>query len=326
METLTRKYGPWKEIEIDGIKALARRQKDAPSFAKWEIVEAQTKLSLMPPSWPGGLSAGTLEGAKHIVQQEVIDKQGKEKILQRIKEAIAKSSPATKEPWQMTREEFVDNHTNREMLVKIAAMGWPEGEHYIGQSAEYARLTGHYAVVKLATNKGLPIPPEVIKEYPDLSLQARESAKKNFEEAWSKAYGNRPKIVDWKAETPEEAKIRIKNTMQRQSSGAFFSEMPKTEGAAVLNTGHLTPEQLRNQMIEHQNEQIAARHEELRQVKTKAAKTFVQSPLGIKLDKARLAKHILPRTKAGLARHKKHPNRYDIRGMDTPSTSVIRKR
>lgn len=313
METSAREYGPWREIEIDGIKALARRQKDAPSFAKWEIVEAQTKLSLMPPSWPGGLSAGTLDGAMHIVQTEVIDKQGKEKILQRIKEVVAKSSLTTKE-----------------------------------------------------------------------------------------------------VETSEQAKIRIKNTMQRQSSGAFFKEIPRTEGSLIPNTGHLTPEQLRNQMIEHQNEQIAARHEELRQSEVKKtwegkhngyvkdntyfnlagesihigdeitmsfaggpsnmprpwklvkaenyfssvdyanrvritveasngkqmtldsahiysphpvqSKTIVQTGLGIKLDKTRLARHILPRTKAGLAKHKKHPNRYDIRGIDTPSVSTMRKR
>ena len=70
-----------KHFEIDGIKACAIRDKDAPSFARWTIFEATTGLSLMPPSWRGGLSAGTLDGAKYIVQTEVIDKMGRNKIL-----------------------------------------------------------------------------------------------------------------------------------------------------------------------------------------------------------------------------------------------------
>lgn len=75
-----------KHFEIDGIKAYAIRDKDAPSFAKWTIFEATTGLSLMPPSWRGGLSAGTLEGAKYIVQTEVIDIMGRDTIIARIKE------------------------------------------------------------------------------------------------------------------------------------------------------------------------------------------------------------------------------------------------
>ena len=77
----------WKPIEIDGIPALAKRDKDAPSFAKWEIIEADTGLSLLPPSWRGGLSAGTLDGAKGIVQIEVIDKKGKDRVLKSIQDA-----------------------------------------------------------------------------------------------------------------------------------------------------------------------------------------------------------------------------------------------
>jgi len=77
-----------KFTEIDGIKVFAIRDKNAPSFAKWDIFEATTGLSMMPPSWRGGLSASTLEGAKYIVQTEVIDKRGKAEILALIAEAI----------------------------------------------------------------------------------------------------------------------------------------------------------------------------------------------------------------------------------------------
>jgi len=75
----------WKPITIEGVECLAKRDPDAPSFAKWKIVEAKTGASVLPPSWEGGLSAGTLEGAKHIAQRELA-KMGKEKIEARIKE------------------------------------------------------------------------------------------------------------------------------------------------------------------------------------------------------------------------------------------------
>jgi hypothetical protein len=77
----------WKQIEIDGIKALARRDSEAPSHYKWEIVlESNPSYSLLPPSWRGCLSAGTLEGAVYIVRNEVFKRMGIDKIKQRIKE------------------------------------------------------------------------------------------------------------------------------------------------------------------------------------------------------------------------------------------------
>ena len=77
------------EIEIDGIKAYAQRNKDAPTFCQWSITEKQTGYSLLPPSWPGSMSANTLENTIRIVQYEVIDKYGKETILKSIQTALA---------------------------------------------------------------------------------------------------------------------------------------------------------------------------------------------------------------------------------------------
>jgi len=65
-------------------------------------------------------------------------------------------------------------------------------------------------------------------------------------------------------ETAAQAKERIRASIQRQESGVWFKEMPRTVGARIAGTSHLTPEQLRNRTIDSQNEQIAARHEELR--------------------------------------------------------------
>ena len=84
-ETVTREM-KGHEIEIDGIPCVGIRHKNAPSYAKWDIIAASTGVSIMPPSWPGSYSAGTLAGAIQIVQNEVIDRRGKEQILQRIRE------------------------------------------------------------------------------------------------------------------------------------------------------------------------------------------------------------------------------------------------
>jgi hypothetical protein len=80
--------GKLHEIEIDGIKALAQRDKNAPTFCQWSIIEKETGYSLLPPSWPGSMSANTLDNAINIVRCEVINKMGKEKINQRIKEIL----------------------------------------------------------------------------------------------------------------------------------------------------------------------------------------------------------------------------------------------
>ena len=248
METSTREYGSWKEIEIDGIKALARRQKDAPSFAKWEIVEAQTKLSLMPPSWPGGLSAGTLEGAKHIVQTEVIDRQGKEKILQRIKEVVAKSSPAIKEPWEGKHKGYVKDNT------------------YFNLAGEPIHIGNKITMSFAGSPSDMPRPWKLIKA-------------ENYQS--SVDYANHVRIT-----------VEASNGKQMTFDHAeYYSPHP----------------------IESTNIR--------KEAKTRTSETFVQTGLGRKLDNARLAHNVLPRTKAELAKHKKHPNRYDIKGIDTPKRS-----
>jgi len=84
----------WQEIEIDGIPCLAIKPRGA---TNWEIIEKSTRLSLMPPSWSGGLSAKTLDGAKHIVQTEVIDKRGKDVVLDTIKK---ERYYQTTKPWE----------------------------------------------------------------------------------------------------------------------------------------------------------------------------------------------------------------------------------
>jgi hypothetical protein len=73
----------WQEIDINGIACLAVKPRGEKN---WTVVEKSTGARLLPPSWPGGMSAETLEGALRIVQREVIERMGPEVIKRRIAE------------------------------------------------------------------------------------------------------------------------------------------------------------------------------------------------------------------------------------------------
>jgi hypothetical protein len=77
-----------KCIEIGGIKAIATRDPNTCTYLRWSIVEASTGCSLMPCSWKGGDSADTLEHATQLVRREVIEKIGKDKILERVEQIL----------------------------------------------------------------------------------------------------------------------------------------------------------------------------------------------------------------------------------------------
>ncbi len=71
----------------------------------------------------------------------------------------------SKEPWQMTREEFVSAKLpSYEWFKKF---GWPEGYEY-NKSLEYRRATGHAVILVTAYHQHKPIPVRVLADYPDL--------------------------------------------------------------------------------------------------------------------------------------------------------------
>ncbi len=71
-----------------------------------------------------------------------------------------KEAPAAKEPWQMTLEEYAYGEARRLREAK-PRIDWVKAGY-----GQYYR--DHKASVKYALSKGKPVPPEVLKDYPDL--------------------------------------------------------------------------------------------------------------------------------------------------------------
>ncbi len=67
--------------------------------------------------------------------------------------------PVIKEPWQMTLSEFAGYRVKEEKLTGVGRLGFPAGET--------ARL--HKESIIKALSEGKPVPPEVLKHYPDLA-------------------------------------------------------------------------------------------------------------------------------------------------------------
>lgn len=72
----------------------------------------------------------------------------------------------TKEPWMMTREEFAN--IKLPPYEYFRSIGWPEGYEY-NKSIGYRTGTGHRVLVRIALSEGKPVPPEVLKDYPELA-------------------------------------------------------------------------------------------------------------------------------------------------------------
>ncbi len=68
--------------------------------------------------------------------------------------------PVTKEPWQMTHQEFI----NQEIATA------PKGQQVSGRAIEAESITlTHRNLVQQALSEDKPVPPEVLKDYPDLA-------------------------------------------------------------------------------------------------------------------------------------------------------------
>ena len=95
--------------------------------------------------------------------------------------------PEQKEPWQMTRAEYARQRKLRAAARETVAsekagrrqaageIGFPEGHVYglIEKLADLPLLKqSHRQVIQKALSNGLPVPPEVLADYPDLVCKA----------------------------------------------------------------------------------------------------------------------------------------------------------
>ena len=98
--------------------------------------------------------------------------------------------PEQKEPWQMTRAEYARQRKLRAAARETVAeekagrrqaardMGFPQGHAYglVEKLADLSPLKqSHRQAVKEALSHGLPVPPDVLADYPDLVRKAARS-------------------------------------------------------------------------------------------------------------------------------------------------------
>ncbi len=82
-----------------------------------------------------------------------------------VPERLKTKSPQVKQPWQMTKNEAI-----AEAAKPLGPMGisWGEMRTALSTSRQFAESL-HKDMVKLAIVEGKPVPPDVLKEYPDLA-------------------------------------------------------------------------------------------------------------------------------------------------------------
>lgn len=113
--------------------------------------------------------SGKLEPQDAIAHAQARGVRVPENLLRASQEQPAESTPsssATKEPWEMTRSEFeAQRETDAESNSPIVLTGLAHG---YGEENPINLKASHRTLVKRAIEDGLPVPPEVLADYPDL--------------------------------------------------------------------------------------------------------------------------------------------------------------
>lgn len=100
---------------------------------------------------------------------------------QKPEEKPAEAKPAAKEPYQMTREEYnkaVDEALGQKVEDYAAAeeKRLKTSGHPVSKEVIIASMRNHRDLVERALSEGKPVPPEVLKDYPDLAEKYGEKA------------------------------------------------------------------------------------------------------------------------------------------------------
>ncbi len=81
-------------------------------------------------------------------------------------QATRGSNPGIKEPWQMTKEEFINYIKTMPRRYREALIGG-EGRGLVLEAYQTGKSV-HQLLVERALSEGKPVPPEVLADYPDL--------------------------------------------------------------------------------------------------------------------------------------------------------------
>lgn len=221
-----------------------------------------------------------------------------------------------KEPWEMTANEYFKYITGKERSQ------WGRG---VSKQVSSRAVKAHARIVESALSEGRPVPAEVLKDYPELTVEARdkylqgkalEEHKGIIQEEIKKA-GNREIGLKVAAERIERqrdadsgmpieenikaAKLIRKEAEQERAKGINTAEKPtpEPEKAPVAKVEKpTTPREPKSYVISLDDK---------------------RSDHAIRIDRAIEAKEVVDRrSKKGVARWRNRPNQMDIRGVDTP--------
>ena len=128
--------GNTREYMVDNIKVIIRYERPGVHEV---TIEA-----------PGGRSITEEEGRK-------IDKL--------LDEVVDKGNPGAKEPWQMTREEYVKSarEWRAEFMPRLTGRALEDELEHVA--------VGHKIIVLQSLGAGKPVSPEVLKDYPELAKE-----------------------------------------------------------------------------------------------------------------------------------------------------------
>jgi succinate dehydrogenase flavin-adding protein (antitoxin of CptAB toxin-antitoxin module) len=85
-------------------------------------------------------------------------------------EPAGEAKPEAKEPWQITKDEW-----QKEGRPYAEAKGKIDGADIIAAVNKYGKDFDHYIAVRTAKENGLPVPKNVLKDYPDLAVKNETS-------------------------------------------------------------------------------------------------------------------------------------------------------
>lgn len=158
-----------ESLPADEVNAAVERSSNS---AAERANAAMADLKANPPKPQGRINIGDtveFEGKKIVVKRTSPDGSrvvvGKRSVAaSQVKkiEPIAQPAAVLKEPWQMTKNEWVQSRQYADAKTKLYAKLSPK-------SAQAKAVAQHSDLVKEAIDQGKTVPPEVLKDYPELA-------------------------------------------------------------------------------------------------------------------------------------------------------------
>jgi len=274
-------------------------------------------------------------------------------------EIPAPTEIAAKEPWQMTRAQYhesyrleaLESYRKHGLGRRKVRPGLLESEAQ--QDADVA-VGFHSNVVRNALDEGKPVPPEVLKDYPDLAkpVVPEAAAPLATKRVPAQAAPEPSPVIRkgaGKALPLSDAEFeRLQDLLVRNDAPAGIAgrELRELQGLAKRHDAWVWQEQ-KDELLAPVSQapkvvevpKVAAprpadeapsvpRPKRTRALRRSAKNlTTNQTPRGLAQDRRRLAKTVaqpFPRSKqeqALLAKWQEHPSRLDVRGFDTPKQS-----